>query len=115
MQEYKFGEGDILVKVPDGYGVMGYAPKDCHSYTFVNGVKGIEGVDGLIKLSVAVLGQGAPTEGIAGFFARLRIRLKDEGIMGDDVDIAVAVDGKVIPLDELAQQIKEEMQDAEED
>lgn len=38
---------------------------------------------------------------IVSLFASLRERLWEEGLLGDNVDIAVSLDGKVLPLDEI--------------
>lgn len=38
---------------------------------------------------------------IVFLFASLREQLWEEGLLGDSVDIAVSLDGKVLPLDEI--------------
>lgn len=38
---------------------------------------------------------------IVFLFTSLRERLREEGLLGDNVDIAVSLDGKVLPLDEV--------------
>ena len=38
---------------------------------------------------------------IVSLFASIRERLWEEGLLGDNVDIAVSLDGKVLPLDEI--------------
>lgn len=38
---------------------------------------------------------------IVSLFASLREQLWEEGLLGDNVDIAVSLDGKVLPLDEI--------------
>ena len=43
---------------------------------------------------------------IAALFASLREQLWKEGLLGDNVDIAVSLDGKVLPLDEMSAEIE---------
>ncbi len=38
---------------------------------------------------------------IVSLFASLREQLWEEGLLGDNVDIAVSLDGKVLPLNEI--------------
>ena len=91
----------------DGVGFVGaVAGGGMHSVVIDHIERGVA-VDCLVSLFKAVL-EETDADHTAVALAYLRIALQEAGVLNDDVDMAVSLHGRVLPLDEYGSNIKKD-------
>ncbi len=116
MKELRLERLGVTVQYPEGAGVMVACLEENHERGEAC-VRNFRGTDAIIMLShlMAEVLQGEPDIVTASMLGVFRTHLKQSGVLGDGVDMAVAFQGHVLPLDEMVAEAEEEYEDEEKD
>lgn len=104
MKVFELEKSGVKVERPEDVEVVIVALTKDDCETCMSGISGGSLIIALVSLFSRTIklcdapGRNALT---AFLFASLRQHLREEGLLGDNVDIAVSLDGKVLPLDEI--------------
>ncbi len=109
MKETKLEHFDVTVRHPDeGSFLVGYIDADRESAEIkAHDFHGMEATIMLARVFASVL-KDEPDIIAAGLLGVFRRNLKEAGVIGDTIDMAVAFHGRVLPLDELEAEAEEE-------
>lgn len=98
----------ITIEMPEGVAAMyGFAFEDKFSSGMYN-MRADQAIELATDFFCHIL-ENAPDVAVAGALGTLRYQLRKHGIMPKSVDMAVSLNGEVIPLDEIVADIDEEI------